>query len=143
MQAPGLDQISAFSDLVEPRALAAESVRLAAELTRVATGTSNVAPAPRDRRFSDPAWAENPVYKRWAQAYLVWSQSVQRLAARPALREDWKREARAGAAAEKVIDAAAPSNLLLGNPAALKRALDTGGVCVLGGARTAGGATLR
>jgi poly[(R)-3-hydroxyalkanoate] polymerase subunit PhaC len=137
MQAPGLDQISAFSDLVEPRALAAESVRLAAGLARVATGTSNVAPAPRDRRFSDPAWAENPVYKRWAQAYLVWSQSVQRLAARPALREDWKREARARAAAEKVIDAAAPSNLLLGNPAALKRALDTGGVSVLRGARNA------
>src|SRR5262245_18201862 len=77
MQAPGIDQLSACSDLVEPRALAGESVRLAAGLARVAAGTSNVAPAPRDKRFSDPAWAENPMYKRWAQAYLVWAQSMQ------------------------------------------------------------------
>src|SRR5262249_42607432 len=112
MQAPGLDQLSALSDLAEPRALAGESVRLAAGLARVATGTSNVAPGPRDKRFSDPAWSENPVYRRWAQGYLVWSQSMQRLAGRPALREDWRREARARAAAEKLIDAAAPNNLL-------------------------------
>jgi len=137
MPAPDLDQLAAFSDLVEPRALAGESVRLAAGLARVATGTSNVAPAPRDKRFSDPAWDENPVYKRWAQAYLVWAQSMQRLASRPGLREDWRREARARAAAEKLIDAAAPSNLLLGNPAALKRAIDTGGISLLRGARNA------
>src|SRR5262245_41432724 len=137
MQAPGHDLHSAFWDLIEPRALAGESVRLAGGLARVATGTSHVAPAPRDKRFSDPAWAENPLYKRWAQAYLVWSQSMQRLASRPALREDWKREARARAAADRLIGAAAPSNLLLGNPAALKRALDTGGISLVRGARNA------
>jgi polyhydroxyalkanoate synthase len=128
-----LGALSALADIGEPRALAAESVRVAAELARVALGRSDVTPSPRDKRFSDPAWELNPLYRRWAQAYLVWAAGVERLATRP--RDDWRRESRAQSAAAKIVDAAAPSNLLVGNPAALKRAFDTGGGRPRNGAR--------
>ncbi len=37
---------------------------LAAELARIGVGTSALAPAKRDRRFTDPAWTENPLVAR-------------------------------------------------------------------------------
>jgi polyhydroxyalkanoate synthase len=119
------------------RALFTESVRVATGLARVALGTSDVEPAPRDRRFEDPAWTNNPVYRRWAQAYLVWAQSVERIASSPQLQSDWRKGMRVRAAAERLVGAAAPSNLLVGNPAALKRAFDTGGTSLLRGGRNA------
>ena len=51
--------------------VAGAGLRLAGDLLRVAAGSSDVAPAPNDKRFADPAWAENPVYRRLAQAYLA------------------------------------------------------------------------
>jgi polyhydroxyalkanoate synthase len=131
------ERIAPLADLVEPRALAAESLKVMAGLAKVAIGVSDVEPPERDRRFSDPAWTRNPLYHRWAQAYLVWAQSVDRLATRPGLREDWRRESRARAAAAKLVDAAAPTNLLAGNPAAIKRAVDTGGASLVRGWRNA------
>ncbi|MCW3062867.1 MAG: Poly-beta-hydroxybutyrate polymerase domain protein [Solirubrobacterales bacterium] len=132
-----LDALRALADLADPGALAAESVRVATGLALVAIGASDAAPSPTDRRFSDPAWSENLLYRRWMQAYLVWADAVQRLASTPRLREDWRRESRARAAATKLVDAAAPNNVLLGNPTALKRAFDTGGSSLLRGWRNA------
>jgi polyhydroxyalkanoate synthase len=114
--------------MLEFKALTTESLRVATDLAKVAIGSSDVSPAPRDRRFADPAFAENPLYRRWAQTYLVCAGAIERAAvAGPRRRGDWRLEIRAQAAATKLIDAAAPTNLLLGNPAALKRAFDTGG----------------
>jgi polyhydroxyalkanoate synthase len=132
-----LHALRALADLAEPSALATESVRAAADLALVALGASDVAPSPKDRRFSDPAWSQNPLYRRWAQAYLVWAGAVERLATTPRLQADWRREARASAAAAKLVDAAAPTNLLFGNPTALKRAFDTGGSSLVRGWRNA------
>jgi polyhydroxyalkanoate synthase len=36
---------------------------LTAELVQVGIGTSTVAPAKRDRRFTDPAWTRNPLLR--------------------------------------------------------------------------------
>jgi len=126
------DVLGGLADLADPVALSRESARAAAGLARVALGASDITPSD-DRRFTDPAWSENPVYRRWAQAYLVWARSVLRLADTPRLQADWRRGWRASAAAEKLVDAAAPSNLLLGNPEALKRAFDTGGASLVRG----------
>jgi polyhydroxyalkanoate synthase subunit PhaC len=117
--------------------LAAEPLRMMSELTKVALGTSDVAPAPGDKRFTDPAWSENPLYRRWAQAYLVWADAVERLALAPQGDADWRRQMRRQSAATKLVDAAAPTNLLAGNPAALKRAFDTGGASLVRGWRNA------
>src|SRR4051812_44620461 len=43
----------------------------AGELAGVAGGRSELAPPARDRRFKDPAWAENPFYRSLMQTYLA------------------------------------------------------------------------
>jgi hypothetical protein len=42
---------------------------LAEELGRIAKGTSELAPPPKDRRFGDQAWRTNPVLRRLLQTY--------------------------------------------------------------------------
>ena len=104
-----------------------------AELGGIAFGSSDIEIPERDKRFADPSWKTNPVYKRLGQSYLAWSQLVDRLADNPAL--DWERQARSKYLAQLLTAATAPTNTLIGNPAALKRAFETGGVSVLKGVR--------
>ena len=54
-----------------PWTVTRRSLGLAGELGKIAIGRSAVAPAPRDRRFADPAWMGNPFLKRILQAYLA------------------------------------------------------------------------
>jgi polyhydroxyalkanoate synthase len=136
-RADGFEVLSGLADLGDPSACVREGVRAMAGLAQVALGMSDVSPAPGDKRFADPAWSENPLYRRWAQAYLVGAEAVERLVDTPRLQADWRRAWRAQSAATTLIDATAPSNLLLGNPAALKRAFDTGGASLLRGLRNA------
>src|SRR4051794_38285086 len=66
-------------DMLEPRAVAGESLGVALEWARILLGRSAVELPPRDKRFADAAWTENPLYHRWAQAYLAWVDAVERL----------------------------------------------------------------
>ncbi|HEY2280022.1 MAG TPA: alpha/beta fold hydrolase [Streptosporangiaceae bacterium] len=118
---------------VRPRLVAGRGGRLAGELVRIAAGRSEVAPSRRDRRFTDPAWTGNPVLRRTMQAYLAGAQSAEGIVADAGLE---------GADAERVqfvvtnlIDALAPANNPLLNPAAIKAAVDTGGGSALAGLR--------
>jgi len=91
-------------------------------------------PVPPDRRFADPAWTGNPFYFALLQCYLA----AGRLGAdiRAAGRSgDPVADAKAELAAGFVLDALAPTNFLLTNPAALKRGFETGGTSVVRGAR--------
>ena len=63
---------------VEPGVAAATTLGAAGELMAVLVGRSDVAPDPRDRRFADPAWRTNPIYRRLLQAYLVEARALQR-----------------------------------------------------------------
>ncbi len=90
-------------------------------------------PAPADRRFTDPAWTENPFFFALRQSYLAAGQLVSDLLA--AGKGDAVTDAKAGLAIGFLTDALAPTNFLLTNPAALKRAFDTGGASVVAGAR--------
>ena len=110
---------------------------LAAELARVADGTSGIAPAKKDRRFSDPAWTGNPALRRTLQAYLATGNMalglVEDAAAGPRL--DRRDTERLRFAVSNLVDALAPSNSPLLSPEAWKAAIDTGGSSVLAGAR--------
>jgi polyhydroxyalkanoate synthase len=98
---------------------------LAGELTRVVRGRSALAPAPNDRRFDDPAWRDNPLYRRVLQSYLAACGETQNWVRSLGLAP--RDEARARLMLGIVGDSLAPTNTLLGNPAALKSTLDTGG----------------
>ena len=54
-----------------PGLVGRQAAQLGAELGRIAAGRSSVAADPRDRRFADPAWKDNPVLRRSVQAYLA------------------------------------------------------------------------
>jgi polyhydroxyalkanoate synthase len=83
-------------------------------------------PAPAgDRRFADPAWTGNPAFFAVRQAHLAASRLVGDVLAAGA--GDPVDDAKAALAAGFLLDAAAPTNFLVTNPAALKRAFETGG----------------
>jgi polyhydroxyalkanoate synthase subunit PhaC len=90
-------------------------------------------PVSADRRFADPAWGSSPFFFALRQYYLAGSQLLTDLVRAGEGNE--QADAKARLAAGFVLDALAPTNFLPTNPAALKRAIDTGGTSVLAGAR--------
>src|SRR5215813_5990044 len=121
--------------LTQGTTVAQEASRLGVELTRIAWGLSDVAPAKGDRRFTDPAWTSNPVFRMVQQSYLASVQALDRIVAQLGEGASGTRAEQARFAASIVASAAAPTNFLVSNPAALKRAFDTGGMSLARGAR--------
>jgi polyhydroxyalkanoate synthase len=90
-------------------------------------------PVPDDRRFADPAWRTSPFFFALRQYHAAAAQLMSDLLT--AGEGHQNQDAKAGLAAGFLLDALAPTNFLLTNPAALKRAIDTGGGSVLAGLR--------
>jgi len=89
-------------------------------------------PVQDDKRFTDQAWHDNPAFFAIRQSYLAASQLARDLLAAGA--NGTRADAKAQLATGFLLDALAPTNFLLSNPAAVKRALETGGSSVLAGA---------
>lgn len=121
--------------LLHSSAVARASISYAAELSRIALGRSDVAPASSDWRFKDPTWSRNPVYRRVAQAYLAACDGVGQVIDDVEASGLDKQAQRARFATGIVTSALAPTNTLLGNPAAIKRVLETGGTSLARGMR--------
>ncbi len=119
----------------QPGALTVGAVDLVTEQLRIATGSSEVEPDPKDRRFAHEAWRKHPFYRRLGQSYLAWDRTVNQFL--DDLQLDEKSRLRAEFLARLVGDAAAPTNSLLGNPAALEEAGRTRGRSLVDGARHA------
>jgi polyhydroxyalkanoate synthase subunit PhaC len=119
--------------LVEPGVLAAHGAGTARQLVEVAIGRSEVVPERGDKRFGDRAWTANPLYHRVMQAYLVQRNAALRLPDDVEL--DHKSRERARFALSLFTEAAAPTNTLLGNPAALAKAVQTRGQSLIRGLR--------
>jgi polyhydroxyalkanoate synthase len=106
---------------------------LAVEMARIGVGRSDLEPHPKDRRFADPGWSGNPLFHRALQAYLAAGTAVRGLVDDADL--GWSDEQRMTFVAENLVDATAPSNNPLLNPAVLKAVIDTGGRNFLEGTR--------
>ncbi len=117
-----------------PRAVGRQTAALAGELRNVATGRSEITPNRRDRRFSDPAWSQNPVLKRAVQAYLAAGQAAESLLATADL--DWRDSERMRFLMTNVVAASAPSNNPVLSPAGWKALIDTGGMSAVRGIRS-------
>jgi polyhydroxyalkanoate synthase len=114
-----------------PGIAALEYLSFLADLARIATGNSELAPAPHDKRFADAAWQESLPYRALAQAYFAWGQALARFVDGVGLE---RRDAeRARFVVSLLVDAMAPTNWLAGNPAALKKLVDTGGASLARG----------
>ncbi len=114
-----------------PKAAATQLGGYLKELSGVVKGESGLAPDPKDRRFADPAWNTNFVYRRLMQAYLATRKDLSRFIDQSSL--DKKDKGRAQFFASLLLDALAPSNSVLGNPAAMRKILDTGGESLVRG----------
>jgi polyhydroxyalkanoate synthase subunit PhaC len=80
---------------------------------------------PKDRRFAADAWGSNPMAAFSAAAYLLNARTLMAMA--EAVDADPKTRARINFAVQQWIDASAPSNFLVFNAEAQKKALDTKG----------------
>src|SRR5947199_5803574 len=123
---PGMAGVKAAAKLaLRPRTVGRRGGALAAELTKVAVGRSDIGPAKGDRRFKDPAWTGNPAFRRLGQSYVAAAAILDELLCDVDL--DWSSERRVRFAVENVIAALAPTNFPVTNPVVLKAFLDTGG----------------
>jgi polyhydroxyalkanoate synthase len=105
---------------------------LAAELSRVGLGTSEIAPEERDRRFAEPAWTANPLLRRVLQSYLAACRTAEDLITDAGL--GWRDDQRVRFLADNLLAALSPSNVPLLNPASAKAAIDTAGLNFVRGA---------
>jgi polyhydroxyalkanoate synthase len=118
-------QSVAAATITQPVKLAKGLQRAGAELLSVVRGRSTIAPAPGDRRFDDSTFRDSALYRRLMQGHLALARESHRLAGELGLAP--RDEARARMALGIVADTLAPTNTLLGNPAAIKRTLETSG----------------
>jgi class II poly(R)-hydroxyalkanoic acid synthase len=123
----------ASSLAVRPATVGRRLASLSVDLGRVAAGTSERAPSPRDRRFSDPAWSQNPFLRRLVQAYLAAGETAGALTKDAEL--EWRDHERMSFVVDNVVDALAPSNNPLISPMAWKALIDTAGLSGVRGFR--------
>jgi hypothetical protein len=120
------------SMLAQGSVVSHEAKTLAGELIRIGLGRSEVGPKRGDGRFRDPAWQDNAVFHRLEQAYLAACQASDNLV--DTLEEkDWSHAQKARFLMGIVTSTTAPTNLLIANPAAMKRARDTRGASLARG----------
>jgi polyhydroxyalkanoate synthase len=132
------DLIASLSDIGQqimqaPMLALHHETRLASTLFSVLTGSSDIAPVKGDKRFADSVWQDNPFYRRYLQGYLAISKVFDDFV------EDTKLDNIAKQRAHFVLslwlDALAPTNTLAGNPAAIRKTLESGGASLIAGYR--------
>jgi len=84
-----------------------------------------LAPLPKDRRFADPSWSQNPWFFGQRQAYLAWSRFMHALGGAAEL--DERTAQKAAFAVGMIVDALAPTNFAVTNPEAIRKAFETEG----------------
>jgi len=109
----------------EPKVATEQWLSFLGELGEIASGKSARAPKAGDRRFSDPTWKESKLHSGLLKAYLAWGDAISSLVDKSSLSDVDK--ARAHLITEILIDALAPTNAVLTNPAAVRKFADTGG----------------
>ncbi|WP_447744868.1 class II poly(R)-hydroxyalkanoic acid synthase [Pseudomonas nicosulfuronedens] len=116
--------------LKQPLHSAKHATHFGLELKNVLLGRSELKPSDDDRRFNDPAWSQNPLYRRYLQSYLAWRKEL----------HTWIGDSNLSAldisrgqfVINLMTEAMAPTNTL-SNPAAVKRFFETGGKSLLDG----------
>ena len=147
----GADPISLFRSLADagtallanPAAVVAANLRLGIGLMAATRAASEralggnapgpAAPAAGDKRFADAAFSDDPTYFLLEQQYLLTCQMIYELLDAADL--DATEDAKARFGAKFVLDALAPTNTVLGNPTAMREAINTGGESLVRGAQ--------
>jgi polyhydroxyalkanoate synthase subunit PhaC len=101
-------------------------------------GRADTAPtqasASADKRFAAPEWHANPVYRTLKEVYLLASDWLLEQADSANDMDDAERQ-RINFHLRQFVDAMSPTLMLMSNPAALHKAIETGGASIVAGAR--------
>src|SRR5436190_20633830 len=124
-----LETLQSAADLMNPVAAAKLMPWLSGELVKIPLGRSGIAFEEGDRRFADVTWQENVFYGLLGHSYRLFEEWTGRMA--DAVDGPWDRQARTRYLASILTATLSPTNFFLTNPAALKRAFETGGLSVL------------
>jgi polyhydroxyalkanoate synthase len=109
----------------EPKVAAEQWLSFLGELGSIVANNSERAPRAGDKRFSDASWKESALHSGMLKAYLAWGDAVSGFVDKTSLSDIDK--TRAHLVTEILIDAVAPTNAMLTNPAAVRKFVDTGG----------------
>ncbi len=135
----------AFSDFAKglwsnPAQLIETQHKLFAEWTQLWTGAAaralgqeggtDLAPEKGDRRFNDPAW-QHPFFDQLKQAYLLTVRQSMDLVANTDL--DPATRTRVDFFTRQLLNAISPTNFAFSNPEAIQKAIESGGVSMVGG----------
>ena len=121
-------------ELLSPAEAARQLPWIISEMTKIATGQSELEYGAKDARFKDRTWTANPAYRGLGLTYRLFEEWAGRMAA-AVDSSSWEQNARASYLANIMTAALAPTNFLPTNPAALKRAFETGGLSLFSGAQ--------
>jgi polyhydroxyalkanoate synthase len=127
------EMLDSAADLLNPVAAAQQMPWLAGELMKIATGQSGISFAEGDRRFADVTWQDNYFFRLLGRSYRLYEEWTGRMV--DAVDGPWDRQARTRYLASIVTAMASPTNFFFTNPAALKRAFETGGLSAMRGGR--------
>lgn len=116
-----------------PGAVAGRAGALTRELGSIAVGRSHREPARADKRFSDPAWQQNPLLHRIMQGYLAGAETAEGLLADAQL--DWRDNEKMKFVVDNVVEGLAPTNNPLISPLGWKALIDTGGLSAARGVK--------
>jgi polyhydroxyalkanoate synthase len=123
---PGMEAVRLAGALARrPDRVAGRLRTLAGDVSKIVAGSSERAPARGDKRFADPAWEHNWLFRRVLQGYLAADELAHGLIDDAGLEGDV--DHRLHFVTGNVLDAVAPTNFPWSNPAALKMAIDRGG----------------
>jgi polyhydroxyalkanoate synthase len=115
----------------QPGLVLEQQAAFARDLIAALSGNAEIGPEKGDRRFADSAWHRNPFYRAFLHGYLTWSRALGGFVDKAAVDERTRERIRY--VVSLAIEALAPTNTLLGNPAAVKKTIDSGGTNVLAG----------
>jgi polyhydroxyalkanoate synthase len=118
--------------VTRPRFVWRKARGIAAESGAIVAGRQD-ADESDDRRFADASWRTNVFFRRWLQAYAMLERELKSLPDEVPVDEHTADKARF--LLSLVADAVAPTNLLVGNPSALRRARETRGRSLVAGGR--------
>ena len=91
------------------------------------------ATAPSDKRFTAPEWRNNPIYRTLKELYFLASDWLLKQGEIEGMDEAERQ--RLNFHLRQFVDAVSPSLMLVSNPDALRRAMETGGASLANGAR--------
>ncbi len=114
-----------------PMAALGHETDFAGTLLSILAGTADIEAPKGDKRFADSVWSSNPLYRMSMQAYLAWARALDGFVRDVSSDETARR--RAQYVVSLLTEAVAPTNTIVGNPASLKVALETGGQSLVKG----------